>query len=97
MKKQDLIAEVTLFPSEEGRKGPLPEKRFSCRIKVKSSFFDLRIILTEIKNFAPGSTAKVPVKFLDPENAMANINIGEVYELWELKPIGTLKIIKIME
>ena len=95
MKREaDIIAEVHLFTTENGgRNGPTPTKLFGCPAEIQGSFFDCHLILGEFECLAPGDTAALPIKFLSPEIVLQMLKVGDEFRLWELRYIGTAKVL----
>ncbi len=90
----DILAEVRLFPSREGgRHGPTQPDHFGCPADIGGVFFDCRLLLDEHGPLAPGATAVVPITFLNPEAVIPQLKVGDEFRLWELRYIGTAKVI----
>jgi hypothetical protein len=92
----DIIANVTLFPTAEGgREGPTPANWFGCPFVLPNGDLqDARMDLTEHGPLAPGETARLPIKFLNPEAALPKMKIGSVLQLRELGVIGKATVLE---
>ena len=92
----DILAEVTLLLTEEGgRAGPTLPDMFGCPLGFQDKFFDMRMDLTEIGRLAPGSTAKVPIRFLCPDLVVPRLRVGSEFTLWEGKTLGSGFVIEV--
>ena len=85
----DIVASVHLYTTEEGgREGPTPPERFGCLLEVGSSAFDCRMLLGESGPLHPGTTARIPIKFLDFDAVRDLLHVGRKFTLRELRQIG---------
>lgn len=85
----DIIAKVHFLPTElGGRKGPTPSDRFSCPFVFEGEYFDCVTFLGDIGSIAPGSTVTLPIWFLSPTMIKPRLNVGSVFDLWELGVIA---------
>lgn len=57
--------------------------------------FDCRMLFHERGGLVPGETATVPIKFLDPDNAVPFFFLGADFDVWELGKIGEGKVISV--
>ena len=69
--------------------------RYGCPLMVNHQGFDCRFVLEAPTRFDLGGSYDIPVKFLRPELALAEINEGVTISLWEGKTIGTGQLLKI--
>ena len=68
--KPDVIAKIYFLKTEEGgKKLSLTGDYFSCPVAFnnKSSYFDCRLLLYDVKIVNPGDTLSLPIKFLDSQ------------------------------
>jgi len=93
----DIIADVRLLPSAEGgRKESTPPDFFGCPfIMPNGDYHDARMYLGEHGCLAPGESARLPIKFLDPGHALSKFGIGSVLKLWEGKVIGEATVVQV--
>jgi len=57
--------------------------------------FDCRMLFQERGGLVPGETAMVPIKFLDPDNAVPFFFLGADFDVWELRKIGEGEVISV--
>jgi hypothetical protein len=55
---------------------------------IDENNFDVRLHLEEMGAISPGQTAKIPIRFLDRENAKKHCNVGKKFSLREIVLIG---------
>ncbi len=85
----DIIATVNFFPTDAGgRRGPTPGGKFNCLMAINEKNFDVRLHLEGTGAISPGQTARVPISFLDREQAKKYCSIGKTFILREVSPIG---------
>lgn len=95
--KPDIIAEVRLFPTDEGgRKSATPAGMFACRIQVWGRQYDCRFLLDEIGALQPGASSEIPIKFLSPEAALEDVKEGDTFKVLERGTIGEGRIVRIL-
>jgi hypothetical protein len=88
-KRGDVEASLTLLTKDSGgRLGPTAAGRFGCLMVVDGKNFDVRLHLDNVGSIAPGQTVRVPVSFLDWENAKGHCVLGKRFHLREIKTIG---------
>jgi len=92
----DLIADVTLYPSERSpRRGPMWGEFFSCPCKLEMDApdaWDCRILLGN-ERIALGETKRVGIAFLSGEKAASMFRAAGRFYLWELGIIGEAKVV----
>jgi hypothetical protein len=87
--RPDIIATVRFLTTEAGgRKGPTPASVFRCMLRFEGHLFDSVLLLHEVGALAPGTTAKVPVRFLFPELIKSRLAPGDRFHLWESREIA---------
>jgi hypothetical protein len=92
----DIRAQITfLTTAEGGRQSPTPANFFSCPMIIKHQRFDSRLQLTEIGFISPGDTVEVPIKFLDTDQVLSLLTVGESFELWESRTIARGKVLSL--
>lgn len=92
--KPDILAEIYLYPTEEGgRKGPTPPTFYGCPLYINENYYSFRIFLNG--SVAPGEKAIGPVKFLIPEMVIPKIKVGNTYKMWESGFKGELKVLEV--
>jgi hypothetical protein len=80
--KADIIARVHLYRTEAGgRSKALPAAPFGCPFFYEGEGFDCRLLLDQV--LAPGTTAEVPIKFLNPGMVKPRLSVGARFKLWE--------------
>jgi hypothetical protein len=89
--KPDLLADVTLYPTNEGGRGiPTSPEWFGCPCMVQkedSSAWDCRLILLG-RSMSPGETRRVGISFLSGEKAAQVFRAAGKFYLWEFRIIG---------
>lgn len=89
-----ILAEVHLFTTENGgRDSPTPAKLFGCPAEIEGELFDCRLILGESECLVPGDTVALPIEFLSPDIVLQMLRVGDEFQLWELRYIGTAKVL----
>ena len=85
----DLIAKITLLPTEEGgRRDVTPDDKLNCIMVIGSRHFDVRLHLDRTGALRPGQKAIVPISFYDPDLAKDFVEVGQKFKLRELTTIG---------
>jgi|SRR6516162_9755762 hypothetical protein len=85
----DIVATVHFYSTDAGgRHGPTPEDKFNCLMVVDGKNLDVRLHLECIGHIIPGATIKVPLSFLDWENAKKYCFVGKKFLLKEIRVIG---------
>jgi hypothetical protein len=85
----DLIVDVEFLRTEDGgRKGVLCAEYYSCPLEFENEYFDCRLDLSAVGSIAPGDCARLPLKFLFPENILTRLVVGAQFRLWEGRIIG---------
>jgi translation elongation factor EF-Tu-like GTPase len=80
----DFLAKVSfLTTSEGGRQGPTPNTHFACILSIDGGNHDCRLLLSDCGAIAPGDTATVGVKLLDPDAAKSKLHEGQAFCLRE--------------
>ena len=84
----DITATIHLLPpAEGGRSTPTFGDRFGCVMVVGGQSHDVRFWLDD--PLIPGTTRTVSAGFLSPSTALAHIQPGMNFALWEGGTIGT--------
>jgi hypothetical protein len=95
MIETQLLAEVTLYPTDKGgRRGPTASEWFGCPCKISrddSHGWDCRILLGGIP-MSPGETRRVEIIFLSPEQAIPALRAAGTFFLWEGRVIGEVTL-----
>jgi hypothetical protein len=85
----DITATVNFIPTDAGgRRGPTPGGKFNCLMVIDENNFDVRLHLEGTGPISPGQTARVPISFLDLEQAKKYCSVGKTFILREVRPIG---------
>lgn len=88
MIKPDIIANIRLYPTEEGgRRGPTPSDYWGCIFVYQNETFKCRLLLQDVGPLSPGTEAKVPIKFLSPQTVTL-LTVGSQFRLREMGVIG---------
>jgi hypothetical protein len=91
-----LIADVTLYPAEQGGRGvPTGPDWFGCPCKIRKDdvgSWDCRILL-QGQPLSPGDTRRVGMIFLSGEKAAGILREAGKFFLWELGIIGEATVI----
>lgn len=78
----DFKATVFFMSTEDGgRQSPTPPMRLGCILVVNGENHDCWLMLANQESIAPGQTARVPVKLLDPEIAKPKLGVGTRFAL----------------
>lgn len=89
MKPEAILLIHFLTPDEGGRETPIEGDRYGCPIMINDNQgFDCRFVLDGHTIFELGDEYEIPVKFLNPEKALKNLQVGKEVFLWEGKKIG---------
>lgn len=89
MSDADIVARVRLYETAEGgRAGPTPGDKFGCLLVLGKDCFDCRLLLSETGALHPGASARVPIKFLEPELVRDLLDVGSRFLLRDGKVIG---------
>ncbi|MBF0548612.1 MAG: hypothetical protein HQM08_29550 [Candidatus Riflebacteria bacterium] len=97
----DIIAEIRFKTSEEGgRKTAVGGSNaavdfYGCPFIVDGKAFDCRLLLGG-QLLELGQTYHVPVKFLNSQFVLGKLFEGKEFILWEGKPIGSGKVLRIV-
>lgn len=90
---------ILLTPEQGGRLLPLPRGKFGCPIffvdnpALFGHGFDCRILLPDGLCVHPGdSVSNVEFAFLSQDEVLSRANVGDVFEMWEGKIIGSGRI-----
>ena len=88
-----MFADVTLLAtSVGGRMSPTTPTTFRCLLRIAGTCHDVRLDLHVGERLAPGTSAICRVRFLD-QGLLQEIVLGEVYEIWESRVVGTAKVV----
>ena len=94
----DITVEVTFLPTcEGGRQGPTPADRYGCPLGFEGEYFDVFFDLSSVGRMAPGSTVRVPARFLSPRLIKPRLVVGSQFTLWEGRIIGKGRVLEIHE
>jgi hypothetical protein len=95
--KADLLVDLEFLTSEEdGRNGPTPRDCFRCAFEFEGEFFDCRLDLRESGSLAPGSRARVALRFLRTEMIVPRLLPGAVFTLWEMRTIARGRVVEVL-
>jgi hypothetical protein len=94
----DIFARIHLFSKEQGgRTQPIPPIQFGCPLFFQDEGFDCRLLLDQIGNpLLLGETMIVPIKFLNSNNILPRMKVGDQFLLWEGKYIAEGEVIEIV-
>jgi len=92
--KPDARICFTLFP-DSGRTSPIRGDKYGCPLLINGSHYDCRFVLPEVVDYKLGFNYEVDVKFFRPDLAVPELHKDLPIELWEGRPIGRGKILKI--
>lgn len=85
----DIVASVRMYPTEAGgRKGPSAPSLFRCLFEFLGHSYDCVLVLDRSGPLSPGSSAVVPVKFLEPGLVKSRLRVGDKFFLRELNRVG---------
>jgi len=97
----DVVIQVRFMTAEEGgRSTPVVANRrdgldyYACPMMIDGNAFDCRIYHQK-KDLALGEVYELPVKFLDPQNAMCHMAVGKDLTLWEGKQVAVGKVVRL--
>ena len=88
--RADLVADVTLYTSEQGGKATVISGLcYGCPCEIEGAKWkwDCRIALGHL-SLHPGQTRRVGIAFLSGEEAAVAIRAAGRFVLWEGRPIG---------
>ncbi len=89
----DVLADIHLFAAKEGgRYSATPPQFLACQFEFESQSFDCRLLLEEVGSLQPGSTARIPIRFLHPALIKPIVNVGDVFGLRDYRRIGEGRI-----
>jgi len=96
--KPDVVARIHLYRTEDGGRGnTIIGARFGCPFVYDDEAFDCRILLDQFgTSLAPGQTAQVAIKFLNPEFVKPRLQIGSRFKLWEGKAFADGEVLEIV-
>lgn len=78
----DLLAIVEFLSTEAGgRESETPSMRVGCILVFNSESIDCSLLLKDHEPIAPGETALVPIKLLDPKTQLHRFKIGTRFDL----------------
>ncbi|HXQ50140.1 MAG TPA: hypothetical protein VN802_03510 [Stellaceae bacterium] len=87
--KGDIVARVTLYgTSPGGRHGPTPRDELRCMMVIDGETLDVRLYFHSERPLRPGQTAKIPIRFLFPDQAKKLVSVGKTFLLREMNSIG---------
>ena len=93
----EAIIRVRFLTREEGgRPTSITNDRYGCPIMVDGRGFDCRFVLPDVSHFELGKTYEIPVKFLDPDNALRVLKKATPIRLWEGKTVAVGTLIEIL-
>ena len=93
----DLIASIRLYATEKGgRDGPTPSDKLGFLFGVDGEWFDCWMLLQTVGALAPGSSAKVPLVFLNRHLLKNIISVGSRFEIRDGKVVGEGVVEEIM-
>jgi hypothetical protein len=87
--KPDLIANIQLRTTDEGgRKGPTLAEYLRCIFGFQAEFFDCQLLLQDVGPLYPGTAARVPIAFLNPQLIKDRLRPGDKFILREVQTIA---------
>ncbi len=97
MNKEAIIFVRFLTTEEGGRQTSIKGDRYGCPLMINGEQgFDCRFVLDGTTVFELGKEYEIPVKFLNPKNALKSLHEGDEIYLWEGKKIGLGVVKKIL-
>jgi hypothetical protein len=88
----DATIQVLVKRSEDGgRRTPIETGIYGCPLLIGDKGFDCRLLIDE--TLKPGIIYELPVKFMNPAQALPHLSLGTAIVLWEGKEIATGKVI----
>jgi hypothetical protein len=93
----EIIARLSLFPTEAGGRG-LPPRQGDWRtiLTVGSESFSARVAARVGHLLEPGATSEAEVQFLFPDAALPRFKPGIQFKIWEGTDVGTGEVLSIV-